>query len=95
MQETAKKVIKKQCELLQDSRDQVHKEIIAEVVAEVDRLNGRLASDYDFQTFSHDPGNLMERAVDALNLNEESSASSSSGQKSRSQQQRKPVGLDQ
>ena len=75
VQQTAKEVIERQCELLQDSTDQVHKGIIADIAAEVDRLNRKLASNYDFRTFSQDLADLMDQAVDVLNLQEEHAAS--------------------
>ena len=69
MKQSAQLVIQQQCELLYDLSKQIHKEICGEIVSEVDRLNARFKQDLNWEQFSADLGDLMERSVDALNAN--------------------------
>ena len=67
MQDAAKEIIQRQCELLSDLTVEQHKEICHWLVSEVDKLNSKFEADLDFESFSTDLGELMEIRVDSLN----------------------------
>ena len=69
IKQSAQLVIQQQCELLYDLSKQIHKEICKEILNEVNRLSARFEQDLDWERFSVELGDLMERSVDALNAN--------------------------
>ena len=92
MKQSAQLIIQQQCELLYDLSKQIHKEICREIVSEVNRLNVRFEQDLNWEQFSAELGDLMERSVDALNANKGSRSSKSSDKgstKSSKQKQKK------
>ena len=58
-------MIERQCELLQSTTQQLHKDIVAQVISEVNTLNDRLATDFNFEQFSQDIADLMNEATEA------------------------------
>ena len=67
IQESARGVIAEKVRLLQDSKSQSCNAIIAALVADVERLNGKLASDRKLESFIDALGEALDQATDALN----------------------------
>ena len=107
MRQSAQAVIQQQCELLYDPRKQIHKDICCRIVNEVRKLTAKFKQNLDWDEFSNELGDLMEKAVDALDDNNKRSLSSKSSDSSSSksstqkhkktqpEQQRRPAGPDE
>ena len=91
VQQTAQQVIERQCELLQSTTQQLHKDIVAQVISEVDKLNARLMRDFNFEQFSQEIADLMNEATEAWHAKDRPSQLR---KKSRTEQQRQPSGPD-
>ena len=92
VKQSAQAVIQQQCELLYNPRKQIHKEICMEIVRAVNKLTAKFEQHLNWDQFSEELAELMEKSVDALNENKSSlssKSSDSSGTKSSTQKQKK------
>ena len=93
VKQSAQAVIQQQCEYLYDPKKHVHRDICYEIVNRVRKLTSKFEQDLDWDGFSDELGDLMDKAVDALRRDNwrilSSNSSDSSSSKSSKQKQKR------